>query len=207
MTRFSLQFLIAVALPLLIGLLFSETVEKEIINADETRSVHSQLLPDIIPGKFSGGFKEQTCHSCHFDYDINDPRGSLAFTGLKEGYEPGREYKITLHLESERLEKGGFQLTSRFGDGLQAGKLSPLDDHTMFTPESVTGDSVQYLQHTTVGTGATGENKIEWTFGWTAPASDDSPVLFNISANAANDDFSPFGDWIYVQEIKVEPAE
>jgi hypothetical protein len=72
------------------------------------------LNPDHLDGAFTGGFGEQTCHSCHFDYDLNREGGSLLIQGLEDSYQPGNEYEITVTVESEHLENGGFQLTSRF---------------------------------------------------------------------------------------------
>jgi hypothetical protein len=43
-----------------------------------------------------------------------------------------------------------------------------------------------------------------WTFRWTAPA--DAPgraVVFHVAANAANDDDSPLGDFIYARALRV----
>jgi len=41
-----------------------------------------------------------------------------------------------------------------------------------------------------------------WTFDWTAPATGGA-VVFNLAANAANDDMTPNGDAIYIREFRV----
>jgi len=33
--------------------------------------------PEHLDGPLTGGFGENSCHSCHFDYDINPEEGSF----------------------------------------------------------------------------------------------------------------------------------
>lgn len=161
--------------------------------------------PEHLDEALTGGFDEETCHSCHFDYDVNDDQGSLAVEGVEETYQPGEQYELTVTVEGEELEIGGFQMTSRFEDGSQAGDFEWDDDRLTLTPSI--SDEVAYVQHSAEGTRPTGEGKIAWSLTWTAPESDARPVVFNVAANAGNDDDSPFGDWIYVEEITVQPVE
>ncbi len=160
--------------------------------------------PEQLDGPFTGGFGEQTCHSCHFDYDLNQRGGSLSIRGLNDSFKPGKEYKVVVTVESERLEIGGFQMTARFKDGSQAGNFDWNGERLMLTPSI--SDTIQYLQHSKNGTKPTGERKISWSFIWKAPESNPGPVIFNIAANAGNNDDSAFGDWIYVKEKIVLPG-
>ncbi len=187
-----LKLLPVVILPFFVGIIMP--VQKPAVienNAD--------FNPDHLDGAFTGGFGEQTCHSCHFDYDLNMEGGSLTAEGIPETYQPGKEYQITVTVESEQLEIGGFQMTSRFEDGSQAGKFDWEEDRLTFTL-SVT-DEIQYIQHSRDGTEPTGEREVAWTFSWQAPDEESEKVIFNIAANAGNYDDSSFGDWIYVKEI------
>ena len=38
--------------------------------------------PDGAPPGFSGGFKEESCHACHFHQDLNDASGRVSIDGL-----------------------------------------------------------------------------------------------------------------------------
>ena len=162
----------------------------------------SELNPEHLDGRFTGGFGEETCRSCHFDYDLNMEGGSLTVSGIKNSYEPGVTYEIAVSLTAEQLEVGGFQMTSRFEDGSQAGEFSWEDDQLMFTPS--VSDEVQYLQHSTAGNRPTGDREIQWAFSWTAPSAK-KPVVINIAANSGNLDDSAFGDWIYAKELTLKP--
>jgi len=202
MIRFFAQLLFAISFTVFAGLTVSIDNYKELVEGKYETDVPP--YPDHIPGPFTGGFGEETCHSCHFDYDINDERGSLTVEGLGETYEPGEKYELTISVESERLEVGGFQMTARFENGSQAGKFTWSGDHLTLTPGI--NDDIQYLQHSASGTRPTSDRSVSWVFTWDAAIQDPSTVIFNIAANAGNDDFSAFGDWIYVQEITVKPG-
>jgi hypothetical protein len=193
----TLKLCAIILFPFLIGLTISNS-EKEPIPSFTTH----ELNPDHIQGPFTGGFGEETCRSCHFDYDLNMEGGSLIVDGIPGTFKPGAAYEISVTVESEQLEVGGFQMTARFEDGSQAGSLDWDRDLLRFTP-NIDGD-VQYLQHSEAGTEPTGQREVSWSFTWIAPDSAEGTAIFNITANAGNDDDSSFGDWIYAKEIKSE---
>lgn len=159
--------------------------------------------PDHIQGAFTGGFGEETCRSCHFDYDLNPEGGSLTAEGISDTFKPGERYQVSVTVESERLEVGGFQMTARFEDGAQAGSFEWEGDRLMFTPS--VPEELEYIQHSRSGVEPAGKREVSWTFTWIAPKEAPGPVIFNIAANAGNDDDSSFGDWIYAKEITSDP--
>ncbi|NBC67269.1 MAG: hypothetical protein GVY07_16630 [Bacteroidetes bacterium] len=161
----------------------------------------SNFNPDHLDGAFTGGFGEETCRSCHFDYDINMNGGSLSVQGLDAQYAPGEKIPVTVTVQSKRLEIGGFQLTARFEDGTQAGSFEWSSNRLMFTPD-IDGN-IQYLQHSANGTTPTVKREVSWSFTWIAPETSDS-VIFHVAANAGNYDDSSFGDWIYAKKVTVE---
>lgn len=185
-----------ILLPFLIGISIPE--KKPVFIFDET----GELNPERLDGPFTGGFGEQTCHSCHFDYDINMEGGRLVVQGIGESYRRGESYEVTVTIESEHLEIGGFQMTSRFKDGSQAGRFLWEGEKLMLTPSI--SDDVQYLQHSAAGTRPTGKLEVSWSFMWEAPENRTDDVVFNIAANAGNDDDSAFGDRIYMKELVVQ---
>ena len=72
--------------------------------------------------------------------------------------------------------------------------------------ESETQPGVQFAEHTSMGSRISSPGSNTWTVEWTAPSAD-TPVQFNIAANAANDDASALGDFIYSTEIRITPAK
>jgi hypothetical protein len=56
---------------------------------------------------------------------------------------------------------------------------------------------IQYAQHLRTGTALVAADTARWTVLWTAPQGGAGAVRFNAAANAANEDDSQFGDYIY----------
>lgn len=186
-----------ILLPFLVGIFMPVS--------ENVQPVHGEFdfNPERLDGRFTGGFGEQTCHSCHFDYDINMDGGAVSVEGLPETYRPGNSYEVVVIVESIQLENGGFQMTARFEDGSQAGLFDWAGDHLMYTPNI--SDEIKYVQHTRESTRPSVNGEVSWKFKWTAPESRTEKIFFNIAANAGNDDDSAFGDWIYVKELVVNP--
>lgn len=158
------------------------------------------LFPEHLAGAFTGGFGEQTCHSCHFDYDLNMDEGVLKLIGLPEAIQPSTEYEFTVEIGRPELGAAGFQLTSRFEDGTQAGYFMPNEEVT-YTPS--VGNNIQYLQHAIRNIRPDGDTK-SWKFTWTAPSQVNSTIYFHLAGNAANGDESAFEDWILTREYRIE---
>jgi hypothetical protein len=171
----------------------------------ESLKVNSEAAyPEHLTGAFTGGFGEETCRSCHFDYDLNPDGGSLEIAGIPEKISGKERLKIEITIEREALGAGGFQLSARYPDGKQAGSFDIAGKERIMFSRSVP-DSLEYAQHSNAGTKPTTENSSSWTLNWEAPKSISEPVIFNVAANAANGDQSEFGDFIYTREIKVHP--
>ena len=163
---------------------------------------------DGPPLGLSGGFGEADCTSCHFDAEVNSAPGSLSLAGVPVAYEPGETYRVQLQLQLTRpgVVIGGFEMTARFEvGGAQAGRLS-------FLPEDggriAVGMSyqVQYVHHLGLGTTAVVQDTARWTVLWTAPSERGGPVLLHAAGNAANDDASQFGDYIYTVTASSQPV-
>lgn len=125
-------------------------------------------------------------------------------------YVPGTTYELTLSLAHPELGIGGFELSARHADGdrqgTQAGSLRAVNARVDVT--DTTALPVQYARHTYDGTrlDSAGVKRIGWRLQWTAPA-DGGAVVFHVAANAANDDASPLGDFIYTRAFRVAPRD
>jgi hypothetical protein len=155
------------------------------------------------PGR-TGGFNETTCRECHRHNTLNDPAGSLTIDSLPAAYEPNRSYRLTVVLTRPGMLAAGFQLAVRTNDAgaQQAGLLAAVDDRTAFAAPAPR--PIQYLQHTRKGTALTASDTARWTFTWRAPDGV-RPVALHVAANAANDDNSDLGDFIYTREFVLLP--
>ncbi len=159
---------------------------------------------DGPPLAHTGGFGEPTCLECHFDLPVNDPATRLLVTGVPDAYESGQRYPIRLTLHRAMLGRGGFQLAVRYSEpaglaGKQAGTLRSSNADVQVLPDSGTG--VSYAQHTEIGTRPTNDT-VSWAVEWVAPTGPSrGRVVFHLTANAANDDASEFGDYILVRRL------
>ena len=164
---------------------------------------------DGPPTAHAGGFGGDTCHACHFENDLDAPGGSLTLGGVPDTFDPSVTYRITVSLERPGMGRAGFQLAARVSEGddagRQAGTLRALDGDERV--QVVDGpDALAYAQHTEPGTALTGSVSSSWTIEWRPPAIDAKSVIFYVAANAANDDASEFGDFIYTASARTRSA-
>jgi len=117
---------------------------------------------------------------------------------------PGRTYELEVLLQRAGMLRGGFQLAARFADGAgagsQAGVLAPGDARSTVIWDTVS--HVSYIEHNVSGTALVNDAG-RWKVRWTAPTHARGVVIFNTAANAANDDDSPLGDFIYSTALRV----
>jgi hypothetical protein len=153
----------------------------------------------------AGGFGDATCHSCHLDNPINAPGGKLDVAGVPPTFTPGATYRITVMLTRQGLKRAGFEIAARFAagkqNGKQAGSWRLIDDRVQVVPGAVDKE-LQFAQHTLAGSRAPRVGSNSWTIEWTAPAVADAAVQFDVAGNAANDDDSPLGDYVYVRSVR-----
>lgn len=165
------------------------------------------VFPDGPPPGRTGGFGEPTCQVCHADASVNVWGHGLSMGSLPMAYVPGETYRLTVNLTRPGMGRGGFQVSARFADGrsgVQAGMLRPADSTTFVS--ILSNRAVQYLSHTLGGARLTAPDTATWWFDWKAPngpAGRNTEVIFNVAANAANNDESEFGDRIYIREFRV----
>jgi hypothetical protein len=167
------------------------------------------MMRDMPPLAHTGGFGEPTCTACHFDGGLNDAAGSLAIDGLPARYEPGRRYRLTITVRHPDLRLAGFELASRFAtgpdSGRQAGSLAPTDDRAQVSTDETS--RIQYAHHLRSGTTPLPPGVGRWTVEWTAPTAGTGPVAIHVVGNAANDNDSPMGDYIYARSATIPTGE
>lgn len=160
------------------------------------------------PPAHTGGFGGDTCHACHFENDLDAPGGSLTIRGAPDTFDPSATYRITVSLERPAMARAGFQLAARVGagDGYgdPAGTLQVVagDDRVQVVTAA---DGLAHAQHTEPGTALPRPGTASWTVEWRPPAAGAASVVFHAAANAANDDASEFGDFIYTASATTRP--
>jgi hypothetical protein len=102
------------------------------------------------------------------------------------------------------MQRAGFQLAARFKDnGTQAGSLAPgPTEGERVGVETQSG--VQYAGQKKAGVPVGAADATRWTIEWTAPDRG-APVLFHVSANAADGNESADGDFVYTASGESAP--
>jgi hypothetical protein len=155
---------------------------------------------DGAPGGYTGGFGEDDCSACHADNERNAAGGALFVDGLPAVYVPGRVYPISIVLTHPELASAGVQLSMRYTDGSDAGLL----EGTTGELEPLADGDTTYLQHSRAALPDDAHN-VRWQLLWRAPLRP-GRVLLHVAANAANDDRSALGDFVYTAEQQSEPG-
>jgi hypothetical protein len=160
------------------------------------RLVASHEYAEGAPAGFSSGFKEDSCHACHFHEPLNSGDGRLTIEGVPPSFDAGQRYTLTVTLTRAGMKRAGFQLATRFKDGgAQAGTLAPgPDEEVRVAVASQSG--VQYAGHKKGGSSVGETDVTRWSVVWIAP-DHGGPVIIHVSANAADGNESADGDFVY----------
>jgi len=161
----------------------------------------AMAFPDRAPLAHSGGFGDRDCTECHFDGTAIGQSPDLALSGLPACYAPGATYGLGVRLRAAAA-RGGYQLAVRFARGADAGstagRLLVTDSRGLIRTDK---KGRQFAGSTLAGSTAAGEG-FSWKLSWTAPGVVRA-VDFDLAANAANGDDSPFGDRVHLRHITV----
>ncbi len=160
-------------------------------------------FPDAPPAAVTGGFGEDSCHACHFEFAVGSGYGELQIAGWPAYFEPGAKYRLQLELKHPHMESAGFQLAIRTGDGTQAGVFL-LADATDEPIRVQTQSGVDYVQHTDARLSNPAKGRRSWQLTWQAP-DESKPVLLHVSAVAGDGDSSQMGDHVYALALEAEP--
>ncbi len=146
----------------------------------------------------NGSPGELTCakSTCHTTYTLNSGPGSVSISapGMTNWqYTPGQSYSISVTIAQASMPLFGFGFEALLASGANAGTLTAgTGSHTLNA--TVSGNSRKTVTHLLDAGLTTGSHT--FTFTWVAPASG-VPVTFYAAGNAANDNGTKLGDYIY----------
>ena len=129
------------------------------------------------------------CTSCHSG-TANSGGGNFTIIGLPSFYTPNRTYELNLLL-GENATKYGFQAIAKSGN-VNAGSLTALSSGM-----TVDGGYAEHNAPSSTG---------QWTFKWTAPASDVGMVTFYASGLVANSNGNTLGDSVYTLTVDMNSS-
>jgi len=146
------------------------------------------------------------CTLCHNSFALNSGSGTLSLDGLPaNGFIPDETYNLVLSLEHSGAMRWGFEITVIYetgGNYLRGGQMVITDPaHTQISLGS--GNDPDYAKHTSAGTYPGTSGPTSWQFDWTAPNASVDMVTFYFVGNAANNNDSRLGDYIYAVTAEV----
>lgn len=146
----------------------------------------------------NGSPGELTCakSTCHTTYTLNSGPGSVSISapGMANWqYTPGQSYSISVTIAQTSMPLFGFGFEALLASGANAGTLTAgTGSHTLNA--TVSGNSRKTVTHLLDAGLTTGSHT--FTFTWVAPASG-AAVTFYAAGNAANNNGTKLGDYIY----------
>ena len=78
--------------------------------ATALRLVASHAYAEGAPPGFSGGFKEDSCHACHFHAEVNSGGGRVRIEGVPAQFVAGQRYTLTVTLTRAGMKRAGSSL-------------------------------------------------------------------------------------------------
>ena len=152
--------------------------------------VAAGAYPEGAPWGAANPEADESCDSCHYDYDPVHASAALTVDGLPAFAIEGQEYRLTVRFSGDEAISSGFQLMAEGADA-QGGTFRSEDDD-IESIGSAARSTATRLQ----------DDGLEWTLWWRAPNATDT-LRFFVAASSANDDQSPFGDTIHYRQYDV----
>lgn len=186
--------ILTLALPLVAGIMVSMNVEQQgVYQSFNTQTFH-QLNSGGASAGNTGAPGENNCTACH----AGSTASGAGFNNLEwadgiDVYTPGETYTIQLSM-TDASNKNGFQLVAlKASDNTQAGSIVVTDDLRTQLLNGAGGK--QYLGHR-----AAGNTLTQWSFDWTAPATNVGNVVFYVATNKTNSNGQTSGDLIRLSQ-------
>ena len=165
------------------------------------------------PGS-TGAPGDNTCAKagCHTGAAVvyNDTAvNKLIFSEPDSSYLPGQTYTITIKTFNPTKQRFGFEFQAiTDATSLEAGTVVITDlVRTHEVTHMVGSDFRTSVTHNTVGTPELSPGYNEWTFDWTAPATNVGDIVFYYATNSTNNNNAVTGDRIFNNtfRLKISP--
>jgi Reeler domain len=160
-----------------------------------SQSFFSSSAPSGYTGEFGNN-----CSGCHSSFAANSGGGSVVVTGLPTGsYIAGQSYPVSVTVShgAANRTRWGFALAARNSSGENVGTFTSTNPNANLIGDAEIG------HQSAVVTSASGSYTYT-NFNWVAPANptpNDFNLNFYVVGNAANNNSSTSGDFIYTSVI------
>jgi hypothetical protein len=161
------------------------------------------------PGDKTCSDADVGCHAGTAVIKDDTTVNKLIFSTLDSTYTPGTKYKIILDVKNLGITRFGFEMVAlKKSDDRNIGTFTITEPtRTQIISHDVGKDERFSVTHKKNGTpeNPTGSNANQWTFDWTAPATNEGEIVFYYATNCTNNNNSETGDKIYLSSFKIKP--
>ena len=156
-------------------------------------SASSSSGPDV--GYAGDPIEFKNCTACHDSNPLDRGNGEFSIIGAPSSWRPGWTYTFSVKIMDPGQDRWGFQLIADDGYGNALGHFKVVDPYTRLR----TGNGRTYISQKMVGTffGFL-DGPISWTVSWESPPAGSGTVRFYAAGDAADNDRTPDGDFIYL---------
>lgn len=147
-----------------------------------------------------------SCTACH---GYASGPGSTEIIGLPNAYRPGQSYDLTVRIADPTKNGAGFLFSAEANGGIVGTVIITDPEHTFLINDNQENNYVGHNYEGYLNAVANWQQNgqsAEYAFRWQAPADDIGPITFYAAGNAVDDNFSPFGDTVYLESVIVEPT-
>lgn len=163
----------------------------------------------------TGAPGEPTCanaqYGCHSDAGITNDNtnivNTLTYSTADSSYIPGQTYTITLQAQKPGMTKVGFGIVAlRNSNNTNSGNWVITDAVRTHTISGTGGlSSRKYVTHSITGNQVVSSGLGQWSFNWTAPATNEGNITFYYSTNCTNNNGDALGDQLYLSSFTIHP--
>lgn len=159
------------------------------------------------PTAKTGAPGEGDCTDCHSGTAITSGTEfknlTISTNMVNDEYVPDSTYKVTVSYVESGKSKFGFSATAlKSSDNSMAGDFTVLSSTTTATDNgTVNSKSREYIHQKSGGT--SGSGKIDWTFEWEAPSTNEGDIKFYVALNSSNSNSGTGGDKIVLKDFVI----
>jgi hypothetical protein len=165
---------------------------------------YAPLHAKLGPTGYTGATGSYCNSQCHTTYALNMTGGAMSISGLPSTYSASTKYTFSLLIKHSAVDrkKFGFAVIAVNSAGTAVGTFSTTNAYATTNGSELVSSNPPAL--TTATNSYTFDN-----LSWTAPSTttgSNSSITFYYVGNAANNNMSTSGDYVYAGSVKMTPA-
>ncbi len=160
------------------------------------------------PGEMTCANAQTGCHAnAIVTNDNTNMVNTLTYSAADSSYVPGQKYTLLLKAQKSGISKFGFGMVALTTSGNANAGTFAITDANRTQIISGTGSlaSRKYATHKTNGTPQVSPGLGQWSFDWTAPATNVGDIKFYYASNCTNNNGANTGDQLFLSSFKIHP--